>query len=397
MPKQNISSENACPVSGSAILMQAKGVPLSVGSVAAVMYFGSVKFFKHLIYTVVFGWIAVATFLAVFFGVKYFIGNSKAAEVNASYKENHDTNTIPEDASFETLFLIMTAQMASNGYSTEDILAFIRDNESEEFNKFVEEYVSENPDAFQEIKDEAGSPSSAAEEDNSAEYTKLYPDLYADSYPESFQDDNGTIYLTFDDGPSKNTEEILYILNRYDIKATFFFNGGTDETTMERMKAVADAGHSVGIHSISHDYEKVYESVESYLADFNDTYNCIYEATGIKPQIFRFPGGSINNYNRFVYMQIIAEMTRRGFVYYDWNVSGEDAVHGANWTSIYNNVMTGIQNNSADRAIVLLHDADDKYATVMVLEDVIEALLRDGYSFGQIDTSVKPVTFSYTD
>ena len=83
------------------------------------------------------------------------------------------------------------------------------------------------------------------------------------------------------------------------------------------MKAVADAGHTVGVHSISHDYEKVYESVESYLADFNDTYNCIYEATGVKPRFFRFPGGSINNYNRFVYMQIIAEMTRRGFVYFD--------------------------------------------------------------------------------
>lgn len=369
------------------------------------MYFGSVKFFKHLIYTVVFGWIAVATFLALFFGIKYFVESSKSAEVNAFYEENRDSVLIPEDASFETLFLIMTAQMAAKGYSTEDMLTFIRDNESEEFISFVEKYVSENPDAFPSAnsggnasKPNASNPSaSAGETDNSAEYTKLYPDLYAESYPESFKEDNGTIYLTFDDGPSKNTMDIINILGRYDIKATFFFNGGTDETTMERMKAVADAGHSVGIHSLSHDYEKVYESVESYLEDFNNTYTCIYEATGIKPQIFRFPGGSINNYNRFVYMQIIAEMTRRGFIYYDWNVSGEDAVHGADWTSIYNNVLTGVRNNSADRAIVLLHDSDDKYATVTVIEDVIDALLKEGYSFGQIDPSVKPVTFSYTD
>ena len=379
------------------VRMQAKGVPLSAGSEVAVMYFGSVKFFKHLIYTVVFGWIAVATFLAVFFGIKYFLGNEKSAEVNSSYGEDHDGNSIPEDASFETLFLIMTAQMASRGYTTEDMLAFIRDNESEEFISFVEKYISENPKAFPQASEGPGSPPSAPTGDNSAEYTKLYPDLYAESYPEGFKEDNGTIYLTFDDGPSKNTMDIINILGRYDIKATFFFNGGTDETTMERMKAVADAGHSIGVHSVSHDYEKVYESVESYLEDFNATYNCIYEATGVKPQIFRFPGGSINNYNRFVYMQIIAEMTRRGFIYYDWNVSGEDAVHGADWTSIYNNVMTGIRNNSADRAIVLLHDSDDKYATVTVLEDVIDALLREGYSFGQIDKSVKPVTFSYTD
>ena len=359
------------------------------------MYFGSVRFFKHLILTVVFGWIAVATFLAVFFGIKYSVEAKKAAEVSANYEEEH-YNSIPEDASFETLFLIMTAQMSAKGYTTEDILAFIKENEPEAWSSFVGEYIYENPGNVPEAGGQTISEP-VTSEDISAEYTKLYPDLYAESYPESFKDDNGTIYLTFDDGPSKNTMDILYILKRYDIKATFFFNGGTDETTMERMKAVADAGHSIGVHSVSHDYEKVYESVESYLDDFYNTYTCIYEATGIKPQIFRFPGGSINNYNRFVYMQIIAEMTRRGFVYYDWNVSGEDAVHGATWTSIYNNVMTGIQNNSSDRAIVLLHDADDKYATVTVLEDVIDALLKDGYSFGQIDPSVKPVTFSYTD
>ena len=359
------------------------------------MYFGSVRFFKHLILTVVFGWIAVATFLAVFFGIKYSVEAKKAAEVSANYEEEH-YNSIPEDASFETLFLIMTAQMSAKGYSTEDILAFIKENEPEAWSSFVGEYISENSGNVPEAGGQTISEP-VTSEDISAEYTKLYPDLYAESYPESFKDDNGTIYLTFDDGPSKNTMDILYILKRYDITATFFFNGGTDETTMERMKAVADAGHSIGVHSVSHDYEKVYESVESYLDDFYNTYTCIYEATGIKPQIFRFPGGSINNYNRFVYMQIIAEMTRRGFVYYDWNVSGEDAVHGATWTSIYNNVMTGIQNNSSDRAIVLLHDADDKYATVTVLEDVIDALLKDGYSFGQIDPSVKPVTFSYTD
>lgn len=374
--------------------MQAKGVPLPTESGVAVMYFGSVKFFKHLIYTIIFGWIAVATFLAAFFGIKYFIEAGKTAEVNASYGENHDAGYIPDDASFETLFLIMTAQMSAKGYSTEDILAFIRDNESEEFKGFVEEYISAYPDAFPQ-ENSGASPHTT--DDSSAEYTKLYPDLYAENSNQGFKEDNGTIYLTFDDGPSKNTMDILNILDKYDIKATFFFNGGTDEASVERMKAVADAGHTIGLHSISHDYKKIYESVESYLDDFYDTYTCVYEATGVKPQVFRFPGGSINNYNRFVYMQIIAEMTRRGFVYYDWNVSGEDAVHGADWTSIYNNLMTGINNNSADRAIVLLHDSSDKYATVTVLDDVIVELLGDGYHFDKIDPSVKPITFSYQD
>ena len=91
--------------------------------------------------------------------------------------------------------------------------------------------------------------------------------------------------------------------------------GGEDEKSQQLMRDIVNAGHTIGIHSISHDYEKIYSSVESYLDDFNETYTCIYNATGVKPQIFRFPGGSINNYNRFTYMQIIAEMTRRGFVY----------------------------------------------------------------------------------
>lgn len=353
------------------------------------MYFGSVRFFKHLILTVVFGWIAVATFLAVFFGYKFFTESKKTAD---AYAEQQNNIVIPDGTSFETLFLIMNAK----GYTAEDMLELIEETEEEAFLSFVEKYISENPDTVS-VPEGEQSGSYSPVTDSAAEYTKLYPDLYADYVSEGFKEDNGTIYLTFDDGPSKNTEDILYILKRYDVKATFFFNGGTDERSAERMKAVADAGHSIGVHSISHDYEKVYESVESYLADFYDTYTCIYEATGVKPVMFRFPGGSINNYNRFVYMQIIAEMTRRGFIYYDWNVSGEDAVHGADWTSIYNNVMAGVRNNSADRAIVLLHDADDKYATVTVIEDVIEALRKEGYSFGQLDPSVKPVTFSYTD
>ena len=105
----------------------------------------------------------------------------------------------------------------------------------------------------------------------------------------------------------------------------------------------------------------------------------------------------INNYNRLIYPQLIAEVTRRGFTYYDWNVSGEDASTHATWTSIYNNVLNGIENNSSHRAVVLLHDSADKQLTVKTVEDIIIALQNDGYTFGQLDNTVKPVTFSYVD
>lgn len=350
------------------------------------MYFGSVRFFKHLIYTVFFGWLAAATFLAVFFGIKYKLETDKNAEAVTPASGS----VVSEDTSLETLFLIMTR----NGYTSDEILALIEKTDAETIKEYTAKYVSEHPEILGEPM---GVGAGAEENDIAPEYTKLYPDMYVENPPTEWKEDNGTIYLTFDDGPSGNTRDVLRILGKRGIKAAFFMNAGEDETTKEIMKEVADAGHTIGVHSITHDYEKIYESVESYLEDFYNTYTCIYEATGVKPRIFRFPGGSINNYNRLVYKQIIAEMTRRGFVYYDWNVSGEDAVHDADWTSIYNNVLTGIENNSADRAIVLLHDGYGKEMTVMVLEDVIDKLLNDGYGFGRLDETVKPAAFSYRD
>ncbi|MDE6745059.1 MAG: polysaccharide deacetylase, partial [Oscillospiraceae bacterium] len=299
---------------------------------------------------------------------------------------------IPDGASVEQIFLVM----ATKRYSSADMLDVIKSGDEEVFAEYVKDYIAENPDIFNggdNALSGAGTPFASSDEP----YMELYPDLYAENPPAAFKEDSGTIYLTFDDGPSDRTSDILEILDRYDIKATFFVCGGNGEKEQELMRQVAEAGHTIGIHSISHDYEKIYASVESYLDDFYETYMSVYNATGVKPQIFRFPGGSINNYNRFTYMQIIAEMTRRGFVYYDWNVSGEDAVKGADWTSIYNNIMSGIQRNTADRSIVLLHDSQSKENTVYVLEDVIDELLADGYKFDKLDNTVNPATFTYRD
>ena len=367
-----------------------------------IMYIGSVKFFKHLIYTVVFAWLAIATFLAVFFGIKYFILKNDISE-NAGVSNDGITViepgneaeipeqiVIPEGTNFEQLFLVMLAK----GYTPEEMLAVIETGDEDVFRSYVEGYISANPDLAPADTETVGGEAGI---DSSAEYTKLYPDLYVENKPAEFKQDEGTIYLTFDDGPSERTPEVLDILKTYGIKATFFVCGGTDEESQKYMKRVVDEGHTIAIHSISHDYGKIYESVESYLDDFYETYTCVYEATGVKPEIFRFPGGSINNYNRFTYMQIIAEMTRRGFVYYDWNVSGEDAVKGADWTSIYNNIMNYIPSDGTGRAIVLLHDSKDKHHTVNVLSDVIEELTDMGYKFDKLDNSVKPTTFSYKD
>ena len=135
-------------------------------------------------------------------------------------------------------------------------------------------------------------------------YQALYPDLYA-KLAKSTKTLPNTVYLTFDDGPSSRTSEILDILKKENIKATFFVIGKEGEKEPEIMRRIVEEGHTLGIHTYSHVYTNVYASVESYLEDFNRTYELIYEATGLKTEIFRFPGGSINKYNALFYEEIL--------------------------------------------------------------------------------------------
>jgi peptidoglycan/xylan/chitin deacetylase (PgdA/CDA1 family) len=356
------------------------------------MYFGSVRFFKHLIYTIFFLFIGTIIFLAVFFGIKYYKLKSEEKITPEPIVISEDGFSIPSDIPLSEI--IEAAE--KSGYSVDLLLDALMINNPEAVLQFAEEItatedgvvtdapiVTETEDELSDLID----PTFAA-----PAYQKLYPDLYAEA-PTEFTITKNAAYLTFDDGPSENTSDIVTILDSFDIKATFFFSGGDTAEDKRIMKLVADHGHTVAIHSLSHNYTQVYASVESFLEDFNNTYMSVYEATGVKPQIFRFPGGSVNNYNRFVYKEIIAEMTRRGFVYYDWNVSGEDAAETASWTSIYNYVLDGARLHSDDRAIILLHDS--KARTVTVVEDIIKAMQDMGYTFLPLENNVMPVTFAY--
>lgn len=337
------------------------------------MYFGSVRFFKHLILSTI-GLIFVTLLtLSIVFGVLYSKEKKSYEELNARYEHALSDRSmyIPSDTTEDELF----SMLRNKGYATEEILRYLSENDSDAVNKFCMDRFY-NPDGTE------------------ASYTKLYPELYV-TPPAEFRQDEKTVYLTFDDGPSQRTLEILTILKKYDIKATFFMSGSETAEGKAIMKKVADEGHSIGIHSNLHDYGEIYKNVDNYLADFEHTSNIIYEATGVKPDICRFPGGSINNFNRFIYKQLISEITRRGYVYYDWNVSGEDANVNATWTSIYRNVLNNMENQ--DRAVILLHDSAGKEATVSVVEDLIIELQRRGYSFDKLDHEVKPITFTYIE
>ena len=309
------------------------------------MKFASVKFFKRLIVAVYVLLIVIPLAAAVVLGVLY-------------SKEKHRADSLAE-ATFA------------------DIAALLENQEGEN-----------NPPLVMEGSTlRSGGPSFS--------YQSLYPHLYAN--PPLLQSaESHVCYLTFDDGPSEVTMQILDVLAKEDVQATFFVTGENSVQSEKALRAAAEAGHSIGVHSYSHDYEAIYASVEDYLADFNEMYLRIRELTGKPPEIFRFPGGSINIYNQQVYTAIIAEMTRRGFVFYDWNTEASDAQRGAiSAGQITSNVLGGAAGK--DRLIVLMHDRADNANTAAALPGIIEGLREAGYRFAPLTNTVEPITYYYTE
>lgn len=228
------------------------------------------------------------------------------------------------------------------------------------------------------------------------EYTQLYPDLYAPAVNYASEDIPHSVYLTFDDGPSAQTDAVLKVLKQYDVKATFFVVGSSDEAGLQRLRNIAADGHTLGIHSYSHDYQGIYASVEDYLADFYQCYCQVREATGVSPQVFRFPGGSINSYNQGIYQEIIAEMTRRGFVYFDWNsVNGDTA--SSSLQSAETLAANALEQVGYRRVILLMHDGSGKTTTPQALPAIIQGYRSAGYTLLPITPETRPITFGYRD
>lgn len=227
---------------------------------------------------------------------------------------------------------------------------------------------------------------------NGPEYQKKYPDMFVpQTEKKPFDPNDKVVYLTFDDGPSALTEDVLNILDEYGVKATFFVVAKDDETSKQRLREIADRGHAIGLHSYTHDYRKIYASVDAFLDDFAKEREIIHSATGEYPTMFRFPGGSVNSYNKKTAKAIIDEMTRRGYTYYDWNVSSGDAEYGATRESIYRDTIT--QTKARTKAIVLCHDTNAKGDTVSQLPAILKELKQSGYRFDKLDPSVAPINF----
>lgn len=238
----------------------------------------------------------------------------------------------------------------------------------------------------------AATPAWKAVAPGASSYQSLYPDFYAPQPYAAERVAEHTVYLTFDDGPSARTDEVLATLAEKNVKATFFVVGHTDEADFERMRQIVAQGHTIGMHSYSHDYQKIYASVEAFLADFYRNFNQIRSVTGVTPTAFRFPGGSVNGYNKAVRKAIVAEMERRGFVPYDWNVtSGDAAAGGARTDQVFGNIVN--QSIGKPRCIVLCHDSAPKRTTASALGSVIDELRTMGFGFAPITPTVRPYLF----
>ncbi len=198
----------------------------------------------------------------------------------------------------------------------------------------------------------------------------------------------GICYLTFDDGPSDNTLKILDILDAYGIKATFFVVG-TAKT--QYMPQIVSRGHAIGLHSATHNYSSIYADVNSYLSDIQQISDIVYNTTGVRSNIMRFPGGGSNKVSAKYCSGIMTDLTVRmpslGYSYYDWNVSSGDAsAQKVSASAIANNVLNGARGKSS--ICVLMHDTAAKTTTVEALPSIIEGLDAMGFRFAAIDASV---------
>ncbi|MCL1848784.1 MAG: polysaccharide deacetylase [Clostridiales bacterium] len=327
-------------------------------------YFGSVRFFKHLIISVMIlmmtaPWVVVAQMAA---NREASRGGAEANDVGMA-KANSD-------------------------------LAEMRDR--------YDEAVERADKADQEIIEmlvlmeqmEASLEKAYGLFDFESAYGYLHPQLRVDG-PAEYIDSNGTVYLTFDDGPGPSTRAVLDILKRYDVKATFFVVGYTIPGREETLRRIVEEGHTIGIHTYSHVYREIYTSLEAYLDDFARASAIIEEVAGIKPNIFRFPGGSVNSYNERWGNAVISEMLGRGYRYYDWNVGSGDAATDTSTNEIFEAVIRQVHSN--EYSVVLMHDGGGgRGQTVEALPMILDRLSGEGYRFDKLTNQVLPTVFAPT-
>ena len=196
------------------------------------------------------------------------------------------------------------------------------------------------------------------------------------------------IYLTFDDGPGRYTEELLGILDKHKVLATFFVTAAYKDY-QDLIGAEYNAGHSVGVHTATHEYSEIYASTDAYWADFNKMQDIIQAQTGCRTDIFRFPGGASNtisaNYSQGIMSELAKQSGEKGYIYVDWNVTSGDAGDTTDSNVLYENMMNGI--HTYENSFILCHDIKD--FTIATMDRFITDALKEGYTFLPITSETR--------
>ena len=189
------------------------------------------------------------------------------------------------------------------------------------------------------------------------------------------------VYMTFDDGPSENTDKILKILKKYDAKATFFVTGNNQKYNSSIKKA-ADQGNTIALHTYTHDYANVYSSTTAYFEDLQKVSDMVKQITGKAPKYIRFPGGSSNTisaqYSQGIMSALDNMVHEKGYEYFDWNCSSGDA---ASNTVPTQDIVRNATTCDYEQIMILFHDSSPKTTTVEALPEIIKSYKERGYVF----------------
>lgn len=199
------------------------------------------------------------------------------------------------------------------------------------------------------------------------------------------------MYLTFNDGPSQNTQGILEILDRYHIKATFFVTGSHPEY-FDLIKTIHEQGHSLALHTYSHDYETIYADPEAYFQDLVKLEQLVKEQAGVKTNNIRFLGGSTNslsdgNQNEIM-QELIKDVELLGYVYYDWNGENGDADPTLSPDILYQNALASVKGKNT--VMMVMHDGADNANTLAALDRTLQEFVRQGWEFRVIEDNNTP-------
>lgn len=198
-------------------------------------------------------------------------------------------------------------------------------------------------------------------------------------------------YLTFDDGPSTtNTPEVLKVLDKYNVKGTFFVLGTSlkDNTqAQEILKTIAGSGHAIANHTYSHDYKYLYPNrvmnVENITNDIEKNNALLKEILGkdFDTKTIRFPGGYWSWKGR---QPMKDKMIEKGYCNIDWNALNGDAEgKKKDATGLFEKLKISVEElgPNADSVVILMHDTYGKEETVKALPQIIEYLQGKGFEF----------------